>query len=145
MLLYKNVITTQVILGKKEVFDNIKFDESLPRFQDWDLVIRISNVYKVTHLDEVLLDLYVQKDSITNNYNKGIDGLSIIYNKYENEFNEKQKSRILIRRSVFKSLAGQDADNDFKEALKIDGCFKNRIIYLFYKIKLLNIFYKLIK
>ena len=143
ILLYKNVITTQVILGKKEVFDDIKFDETLPRFQDWDLAIRISKKYKVSHLDEVLLDLNVQNDSITNNYKKGVDGLSIIFKKYETELNNKQKGRLLIRRAIFKSLSEVEADSDFKSALKYDPSIKNYLIYFLYKIKLLNVIYKL--
>ena len=145
LLLYKNVITTQVILGKREVFDTVRFDESLPRFQDWDLAIRMSKIFNFYHLNEVLLDLYVQGDSVTNNYKKGIDGLSIIYAKYSSEMNNKQKSRLLIRRGVFKSLSKLDASDDFKMSLKLHISLKNLCIHILYKLRLLNHIYKYIK
>lgn len=69
-LCYGNVISTQTILAKREVFDDILFDESLPRLQDYDLVIRIASRYKISHTKEVLVDMYKQKDSISYSYDK---------------------------------------------------------------------------
>ena len=61
-----NFISTQAILVKREVLDKINFDDSLPRFQDYDLVIRICSKYKVSYTNDILVDLYRQDDSISN-------------------------------------------------------------------------------
>ena len=65
-----NFISTQAILAKKEVFDNIKFDINLPRHQDYDLVLRILTKYKVSYTNKVLVNLYRQSDSISSSYKK---------------------------------------------------------------------------
>ena len=60
-----NFISTQAILAKKEVFKDIKFDISLPRLQDYDLVLRISPFYKISYTNEILVDLYKYGDNIS--------------------------------------------------------------------------------
>lgn len=79
-----NFISTQAILARKEIFDDIIFDESLPRFQDYDLVLRIAFKYKISFTDEVLVDLYRQDDSISNNTEKLKKAYSIMIKKNYN-------------------------------------------------------------
>ena len=69
-LLDGNFISTQAIVGKRNCFENIKFDERLPRLQDYDLVLRLSTKYKWSISKDVGVDLYVQGDSISRNYGK---------------------------------------------------------------------------
>lgn len=83
MLLNRNYISTQTILGKKECFVAEPFDNELPRFQDWDLVIRISKYYKVVHLNEALVEMYIQSDSISNNPLKALKSYQLIRVKYD--------------------------------------------------------------
>lgn len=70
-----NFISTQTIFMKTQVAKEILFDENLKRFQDWDFCIRVSEKYIIKHLDEVLVNVELQKDSIT----KKVDGLEAIY------------------------------------------------------------------
>lgn len=60
-----NLISTQTILAKKKVFEDVKFDETLPRFQDYDLVLRIASKYKISYTKEILVDVYKYSDSIS--------------------------------------------------------------------------------
>lgn len=46
---------TGVLLAKTYVLKQTMFDESLPRFQDWDLFIRIALKYKIAYLNKPLL------------------------------------------------------------------------------------------
>ncbi len=69
-LCHGNFISTQAILAKKEVFHDISFDEALPRFQDYDLVLQIASNYTVSYFEEPLVDLYIQSDSISKNDEK---------------------------------------------------------------------------
>ncbi|MCL1950191.1 MAG: glycosyltransferase [Turicibacter sp.] len=69
ILVFDNFISTQTILAKKEALLEENFDEGLLRLQDWDLVIRISQRFKVVFLNEVLVDVYRQENSISETTN----------------------------------------------------------------------------
>ncbi len=129
-LLYGNFITTQCILGKREIFDDIKFDISLPRFQDWDLAIRLANKYKCYHLNKVLNNVYLQSDSITKNPKKGEDALIIISDKYSDIMNNKHIARIYCRIAIFKMLQDKDATKYFNKCINISSDIKYKMIYL---------------
>ena len=64
-LLYCNFITTGTLIGKKECFQNIKFDENMPRYQDWDLAIRMAKKYTFCFVQYPLLEQEHQSQSIT--------------------------------------------------------------------------------
>lgn len=92
LLLEKSVISTQTIFGKKECFERVQFDPNMPRLQDWDLMLRVVKEFKVFYLDEVLVDAYVQKNSISGNPNKGIIALNLILKKHESDFSRLKKA-----------------------------------------------------
>jgi glycosyltransferase involved in cell wall biosynthesis len=46
---------TGVLMAKASVLKETMFDESLPRYQDWDLFIRIALKYRITYLNKPLL------------------------------------------------------------------------------------------
>ena len=65
-----NFISTQSILVKNTFIKKILFDIDFPRFQDYDLVLRIIPICKVSYTKEILVDLYRNVDSIGNDYSK---------------------------------------------------------------------------
>lgn len=100
-LLYKNYISTQTILGKANCFKDNEFDNKLPRFQDWELMIRLSRKYKIHFIKQPLVNVYVQKDSITKQPQKAIDAINIIMNKHKEIINEDKRAL-----AAFNSLLG---------------------------------------
>lgn len=82
LILRNNYISTQTILAKKECLIDIPFDNDLPRLQDWDLMIRFTQKFKVYHLHENLVIMYQQSDSISKNNLYYIKALEIIRQKY---------------------------------------------------------------
>jgi len=64
-LLEENLISTQTILGKRECFVKYPFDETFPRMQDWELVLRLSQMIDIRFQPLPLADVYLQKDSIS--------------------------------------------------------------------------------
>lgn len=84
-----NFISTQTILAKRKVFDNILFDEKLPRLQDYDLVLRIVHKYKISYTKEALVDLYRQDDNISNSIEK-LKKACFIMLKKDYKFTEEQ-------------------------------------------------------
>lgn len=86
-LLKGNFITTQVAVVKKECFKKLGgFDERLPRLQDWELWIRISEHYGFYFIDEALAIVYLQKESISMSIDALKIALDLIEEKYFNEF-----------------------------------------------------------
>jgi glycosyltransferase involved in cell wall biosynthesis len=65
-LLLGNFIGTPTLLVRREALDEAgTFDERLPRFQDWELMIRISRKRPIGFVDEPLVRAYVCEDRIT--------------------------------------------------------------------------------
>lgn len=82
-LISRSWISTQTMLGKAICFKDTLFDVGMPRLQDFDLVIRLSGKYKMFHLNDVLVDVYLQDDSLSNSIIKHIMALERIITKYE--------------------------------------------------------------
>lgn len=131
-LLPRNLISTQTIFGKREVFEDINFDEQLPRFQDWDLMLRVCQKYKVFFDANYYTNQYYQKDSITRNPYKAIESINMIRKKYIGCFDNEeldnmyyfQLSKAFLDISIIRSW------NYFLIAKKIR---KNRTVYKNYK------------
>jgi len=105
-LIKSNFISTQTIFIKKEVAEENLFDENLKRFQDWDFCIRISKNYKIEHINETLVNVEVQNDSISNN-EKLLTSLDQLFNKYPEirsscYINKALTQKILLRTNIKK-------------------------------------------
>lgn len=138
-LLWGNFISTEALLCERKVFKEISFDSELPRFQDWDLVIRIAQKYNIKHFNKSLLTAIVQNDSITRNHTKGIIALEKILTKYSNLFNHKQIAKIYCRIGIFCALDKKYANDWFINAYKKD--IKYYIIYILNKLNLIKFLY----
>lgn len=87
-----NFITTQSILVKKSYIEKFLFDPKFPRLQDYDLVLRIIPYIKISYTNEVLVDLYRQKDSISRSLNKYKEAFRLLFKKkYNIKCNKKSK------------------------------------------------------
>ena len=133
-LLLESCISTQTVLAKKYIFNNEKFDPRLPRFQDWDLMIRISKKFKIDHIDIPLLNLYIQKDSITRNPKKALIALKIIYEKNKEEIESDKNLIYQFKKKEAKFLFEnqEKCKKELKEVLKIKFDIKIFIYYLSY-------------
>lgn len=65
MLIMDSRVSTQTILAKRAVFDNFMFDPEMPRLVDYEWTIRASELYQFFLVDDVLVDVFLQDDSIT--------------------------------------------------------------------------------
>ncbi|MEW8962215.1 glycosyltransferase family 2 protein [Paraclostridium dentum] len=91
-LLYKNCISTQTILGKSGCFKENKFDNKFPRFQDWELMIRLSQKYKIYFMQQPLVNVYVQEDSISKKPDKAIIAINLMIEKYKDIIMDDKKA-----------------------------------------------------
>lgn len=106
-LLLGNFLSNGVILARRECFDQ-RFDEALPRMQDWDIMLRLSKNHTILHQHEPLAYYYVQEDSITMNHNKLKTALSMLYDKYYDEFsaNKEAYAAICRQRAIAEIMTG---------------------------------------
>lgn len=87
-----NFISTQTILSKKSAILSVNgFDENLPAFQDWDLVLRISKRFKIKHIKKSLVILELSNDSITKNRENALKALKYMLEKYREELSNSEK------------------------------------------------------
>jgi len=86
-LLKRNFITTQSILVRKECLETVGlFDESMPRLQDWELLLRLAERYRFRFIDEALVNLYHTSDSITTNQKALTNALVLLLEKHHDAF-----------------------------------------------------------
>lgn len=81
-LLVYNCSSTQLLVGKAECFKNVLFDEDMPRLQDWDELLRLSQKYKIFRQNDILVDTFMQKDSITRHPEKGTAAMNRLLTKH---------------------------------------------------------------
>ncbi|MCK4733665.1 MAG: hypothetical protein KAT65_14520, partial [Methanophagales archaeon] len=111
-LLKGNFVTTQSIVTRKECFEKSgMFDESLPRLQDWELVIRLSKYYDFKCVDEPLLISYYQPYSISANRKALVRALELILEKH---FEDLKKDKKLLSRHYFGIGVSLCSNGDFK-------------------------------
>jgi len=93
-LLKGNFVTTQATIVKRECFKKAgMFDQHLPRFQDWELFIRISKYYKFKCIDEPLVISYFTPISISSNQRAQVEAYGLILEKH---YQDIAKSRKLL-------------------------------------------------
>ena len=129
--LYENYTSTQTILGKREVFEKIKFDERMPRFQDWELILRISRDYNIKFIDKVLVKSYIQENSISLNSGSAVSALKIIYDIHKDTIiaNKKINQRFHIKIAEYMLANGKNPKKHYKKAYQLIFSIK---LFLFY-------------
>jgi len=81
-LLHHNFITTSSLLVRRECLDADRFDESLPRGQDWELCLRLSQRYEFVFVDEVLVLAGATPGSIGTNKHSLLRAYQMILDKH---------------------------------------------------------------
>lgn len=146
-LIKNNIASTQCIVAKKECFYDVKFDESLPRLQDWDLILELSKRYNIFYLDKPLVDVYVQSDSIGKSPEKAIVALKILIDKNKEYLIENKKiySQWLINLGNQMVKVNINPKMEYKQAMKNHLTVKTIILFLLAKTNLIISIYKLFK
>ena len=148
-LVYDSLASTQTIVGKASVIKQVMFDESLPRMQDYDFIIRASELYKIYFLNKELVRVYEQSDSITaskKQYKKRLEITEKLLNKYPlltkkyAEWNIRMLKiiahcQVMLRENANPTLV--DIYRQEMNAVNFIKIFLNRIgvLYLLFKIK----------
>lgn len=144
-LLKYNSASTQTIFGKTDCFKEIIFDATMPRLQDWDEVLRLSQKFSVFYQNKILVHTFFQKDSISTHPEKGVIGMEMLF--------EKHKDAILsdpaIVESFFKKKAsfvcktGKNPKEEMKMILKYNSSAGTFIKYMLAVFNLYTLFFKI--
>jgi glycosyltransferase involved in cell wall biosynthesis len=88
-LLWQNVVGTPTLVARRSVLDAVGgFDASMPRYQDWELALRMAKITRFKFIDEPLIISHVTKKSITQNKKAHRIALEKIYDKHAVAINE---------------------------------------------------------
>lgn len=83
-LLKGNFVSTQTVILKKECIEKVGgFDENLPRFQDWELWLRLAPEHPFILIDEPLVNVYFSEKSISADSSLIVEAYRIIYEKHQ--------------------------------------------------------------
>lgn len=128
----KSFFSTQLIFGKKCCFLEEPFDETFPRFQDWDLGIRLVKKYKIVFLDEILVERYLQSNSVSNNASKGYVAGKLLLEKYRDDYIQypKSKAKFLAFYAKLQELNNESSHENLKESLQLDFKMKTLVKYI---------------
>ena len=97
LFLRKNPLSTQCLAIRKDAFHTLQgFDESLPRFQDWELALRMITQLKVYFLDIPSVIVNESQVSITKDYKAGLVARKKILEKHSHLL--RQHKRYLLFR-----------------------------------------------
>ncbi len=109
-LLKESIASTQVIMGRRDCFLAEPFDAQMPRMQDWDFILRLSQKFSVYYLNEVLADVYLQADSLTMHPEKGLAAYRRIYEKNRDpiEQSPRIKARHIALEGYLRLLNGEN-------------------------------------
>ena len=96
---YENFVSMSTSVVRKDCFRKAgDFDEQLPRFQDWELWIRISKHYDFRCVDEPLVNAYESLDSISRRSTAALFALKHILHKH---FEDIARDKRLLGRYYF--------------------------------------------
>lgn len=135
-LLEDSRISTQTLIGKKECFENIKFDPEMPRLQDYDITIRLSKKYSIYFVNEPLVNMYVQNDSISIFKNKMIRAETIIFSKYKDDIEKYKdfKYHNMLGLASAKRKSGYKSSYEYKILYKMKPSVSSLLKYIYTKV-----------
>lgn len=120
-LLLENRVGTQTMFMRREVWEEVRFDEGFKRYQDWDFALRVAAKYELKYLPEPLVDSRVSGDSISSAV-KSVPALVHLYERHESEFLARPQclARYYRRMAVrLKDVRPREAASYFKKAWRI--------------------------
>lgn len=93
-LLWQNHVGTPTLIVKKRYLEIVGgFTPEMPRYQDWDLALKLAKHTTLKYLKEPTLLSYVTECSITQNNKAHLVALELLYNQHAEAINADRKLR----------------------------------------------------
>lgn len=88
-ILHENFVSTQTLVVSRDALEEAGgFDETLPRFQDWDLAIRLLQRRPLCYVPQPLVTVIDSDDSISHDPQKLVDAFRYVHCKYASLYSE---------------------------------------------------------
>lgn len=101
-ILLDNFIDTPTSVVRTEFLNKTGgFDENLPRFQDWELFIRLTQLGKFYGFPKPLIDSLDLADSISRNHAARLTALNIIKQKHIERLSQNKSALLRINKKIF--------------------------------------------
>lgn len=91
---------TPALFGKAECFKNIGFDEKITCNEDWELVIRLIDAYKVKYLNENLVEVTITEKSVSSDMSNALKAMSYLYRKHKKLYDRNPESLKKLKKSI---------------------------------------------
>ena len=144
----KTLFVTSTFLARADVLKQNLFDENLPRYQDYELIIRLIQRYRIYFMNEALVNKFEQKDSITwsnTRFARAVQAEEIILAKHGSIIEESGEMPFHLRRLInAKTMERLPCDKECEMLFNSDKSLKSMIIYILHKIRLLRCCYSLL-
>lgn len=128
-------IGTQTLLGKSEVFKTNRFDPDMPRFQEFETLVRVQKNYSIYCMDESLVDYILQADSISMNPKKFLQAWNLMLEKHPDFLSTYASSRDRIACDVLKNAFLTDDKKMRQEMISMAFRFKKSIRMIYRLVK----------
>lgn len=133
-LLFENLMSTQTVFGRAECFRKVPFDPSFPRLQDWDLALRLARQYRLWYDDRVMVDLLEQQDSLSNQPEKAVQALKMLYRKHRDAINQDDRLTIQMLYSLRHAAdqCGADISREYMRAVSAHKPLRRNLAYIYH-------------
>jgi len=105
--LAENRASTQTMLMYQAVWERLRFDENIRRYQDWDFGIRAAERFSLCYLPEALVESAVGDDSISARV-KSYPHLLYLHDKHEELYRQYPGSEAVMNRRLGKRVHHTD-------------------------------------
>ena len=89
-------IGTQTLLARREVFGRFRFDPEMPRFQEFELLVRIVIAYPLYCMNDALVEYSIGDDSISASPEKLIAACDLLQRKHPALFEQMPTARTTL-------------------------------------------------
>ena len=130
--LTENRASTQTMILHRYVWENLRFDDSFKRYQDWDFAVRAAAAYKLSYLPEALVESEVVEDSISFAVNS-YPALLKLYNKHKDLYEKYPAADAVMNRRMGRrihKLQHKTAALHFKHSFKLSRKWYDLAYYI---------------
>ncbi len=125
IILFENFVTTQSLILRRRCLENVgMFLENLPRFQDWELVIRLAQQFRFHFVNEPLVRVFDTPGNITSDLEAGARALRMILDRHHAIISRDRRAHANFLRSLglYKCLSGSctEARSHFLASLRLE-------------------------
>ena len=96
-------IGTQTLIGKSLVFKQEKFDPEMPRFQEFEMLVRIQKRFSIYCMDDALVDYLLQDDSISKKPERYLQAWNLMLHKHPDFMVTYSSSRDRVARDILRN------------------------------------------